>query len=141
MPYTDILCYVDRQFNVLFCLLGLSVPAQPIDVAHTTLSSEYAMIEWLVPEVAYTPETYTVIYGTDRTVLNYTSELVMGPSDITARNQMYSIPLRDLQPNTRYYYQVVAANSIGMNSSVVSELVTPLPGITCMIVLVLATIT
>ena len=100
------------------------------------------MIEWLVPEVAYTPETYTVIYGTDRTMLNYTSEPVMDASDITALNQIqYSVPLRDLQPNTRYYYQVVAADSIGMNSSVVSELVTPLPGNTRMIVLVLATIT
>ena len=109
--------------------LGSSVPDQPIDVVHTTLSSDYAMIQWLVPEVAYTPETYTVIYGADRTMLNDTSDIVIGSSNISALNQMYSVSIRDLQPNTRYYYQIVATNSIGMNSSVVSELVTPLPGI------------
>ena len=86
------------------------------------------MIQWLVPEIAYTPETYAVIYGADRAMLNYTSDVAIGSSNISALNQMYSASMRDLQPNTRYYYQVVASNSVGMNLSVVSELVTPLPG-------------
>ena len=108
---------------------GSSAPMQPIDIVHTTLSSELAVIQWLVPEVVYSPETYTVTYGSDRTRLNYTSEVVFGSTDITAMNQVYSVTLRNLQSNTRYYYRVVAANSIGMNSSVISDLVTPLPGI------------
>ena len=41
---------------------GLSAPIQPTDVVHTTLSSELAVVQWLVPEVAYTPETYTITY-------------------------------------------------------------------------------
>ena len=108
--------------------LGSSTPMQPTDIVHTTLSSELAVIQWLVSEVAYTPETYTIVYGTDTTLLNNTSQVVMGDRDIAAMNQIYSVTLRDLQSSTRYYYQVVATNSIGMNSSVVGELVTPLPG-------------
>ena len=107
---------------------------QPIDTVHTTLSSELAVIQWLVPEIAYTPETYTVTYGTDRTMLNYTSEVVIGSTDVTAVNQVYSVTLRNLQSNTRYYYQVVATNNIGTNSSVISDLMTPQPGITLKVV-------
>ena len=110
-----------------FCL-GASNPVRPIDIVHTTLSSELAVILWLVPQVSYTPETYVIIYGTDRMTLNYTSEMILGNTDVTAMNQIYTATLRGLQPNTRYYYQVVATNSIGMNSSVVAEVVTPLPG-------------
>lgn len=108
---------------------GSSAPLQPIDIVHTTLSSEVAVVQWLVPEVVYTPETYTVTYGTDRTMLNYTSEVISGSSDITAVNQVYSTTLRNLQSNTRYYYRVVATNSIGTNSSVIRDLMTPQPGI------------
>ena len=111
-----------------FCL-GASNPVRPIDIVHTTLSSELAVIQWLVPQVSYTPETYVIIYGTDSMTLNYTSERIIGNTDVTAMNQIYTATLRGLQPNTRYYYQVVATNSIGMNSSVVAEVVTPLPGI------------
>ena len=78
--------------------------------------------------VAYTPETYTVSYGTDPTMLNYTSEVIVGSTDVTAINQVHSVTLRNLQSNTRYYYRVVATNTIGTNSSVIRELLTPQPG-------------
>ena len=107
---------------------GSSAPAQPIDTVHTTLSSELAVIQWLVPVVAYTPETYTVSYGTDPTMLNYTSEVIVGSTDVTAINQVHLVTLRNLQSNTRYYYRVVATNTIGTNSSVIRELLTPQPG-------------
>lgn len=108
--------------------LGSSAPLQPIDTIHTMLSSDFAVIQWLVPEVAYTPENYTVIYGTDRTMLNYTSQIVLGTTDIKATNQAYLVTLTNLMSNTTYYYQVVAINNIGLNSSVIGELATPLPG-------------
>lgn len=119
----EIESYHIRNFSV-----DSSAPVQPIDIVHTTLTSDLAVIQWLVPEVAYTPETYNVIYGTDRTSLNYTSETVIGATDTTALNQVYSVTLRNLHSNTTYYYQVVATNNIGVNSSLISELSTPLPG-------------
>ena len=100
---------------------------QPIGVVHTTLSSELASIQWLVPAIAYTPENYTVIYGRDPTLLNYTSEVIVGTSIITSTNLMYSSTLSGLEPNTTYYYQVMARNSIGANSSNVQQVITPLP--------------
>ncbi len=105
----------------------MAVPMPPIDVVHTALSFELAEIQWLVPAIVYTPENYTVIYGTDESLLNSSSGVVIGTNDITSANQVYSATLRGLQPNTTYYYQVVARNSIGENSSTVGILVTPPP--------------
>lgn len=105
----------------------MAIPMEPIDIVHTTLSSELAEIQWLVPFVVYTPENYTVVYGRDQTILNYSSDVIVGTNNISNANQMYSATLNGLEPNTNYYYQVVARNSIGENSSDVMSLVTPLP--------------
>ena len=111
----------------MFCIIGSSVPMQPIDIVHTTLSSELAEVQWLVPVITYTPENYTVIYWTDQALLNYLSDVVTGTSNISDTNRVYSATLKDLQSNTTYYYQVVARNSIGVNVSDIAVLVTPLP--------------
>lgn len=105
----------------------MSAPMQPIDLAHTTLSFELAMIQWLVPAVVYTPENYTVVYGREQTSLNNSSEVVIGSGNITTTNQMYSTTLSGLESNTTYYYQVIARNSVGANSSSIQTLMTPLP--------------
>lgn len=103
----------------------MSAPLEPIDVVHTTLSFNLAEIQWLIPVVVYTPENYTVIYGRDETLLNYnSSDVVMSTNNI---NQMYSATSSGLEPNTTYYYQVIARNSIGVNSSNTGMLVTPTP--------------
>ena len=78
--------------------------------------------------MAYTPENYTVVFGKEHTRLNYTSEIVFGSTNIRAMNQVYSVTLMNLMSNTTYYYQVVATNNIGLNSSVIGELATPLSG-------------
>lgn len=98
----------------------------PIDVVHTELSSKQAEIHWLIPAINYTPENYTVIYGKDELLLNYTSDTVVGTSDIKETNQFYSLILRELEANTTYYYQVIARNSFGTNSSDIRILSTPL---------------
>lgn len=94
---------------------------------HSALSSELAEIEWLISSVEYTPENYTVVYGRDQMLLNYTSDVVIGTRNITDTNQMYSVRLTGLEDNTTYYYQVIATNSIGSNSSNVRVFVTPPP--------------
>jgi hypothetical protein len=106
----------------------MSVPLKPIDLINTALSSAFASVQWLIPTIIYTPENYTVIYGRDMTQLNYSSDVIVGASSITATNDLYSVTLTGLEPNTTYYYQVIATNSIGANSSDVAALVTPLPG-------------
>ena len=110
-----------------FCA-GTSVPQKPINVVHTTLSSELAEVQFLIPAIAYTPENYSVVFGTDQLLLNYnTSDVVMGTMNVADTNMIYSIRLRGLEANTSYYYQVVARNSIGMNYSDTQVLTTPLP--------------
>ena len=68
-------------------------------------------IEWLVPRVAYTPESYVVMYGTSGDTLDQTSETVQGSSNITSTNEHYSIVLRDLDHDTTFYFEIVATNS------------------------------
>ena len=106
---------------------GASAPVKPMDTVHTTVTADYAVIEWLIPAIAYTPETYTVHYGPDEVQLNFTSDIVIGTRDITAKNQIYSTTVLDLQSNTTYYYQVVARNSVGFNKSRIAQLVTSSP--------------
>ena len=100
---------------------------KPIDTVHTTVTADYAVIEWLVPVIAYTPETYAVYYGPDEVQLNFTSDVMIGTGDITATNQLYSTTIVGLQSNMTYYYQVVATNSVGQNKSTVSQLSTSPP--------------
>ena len=107
--------------------LGVSVPAKPVDITHTTVTADNAVIEWLVPVITYTPETYTVYYGQDDAQLNIASNAVIGTTDITAVNQIYSTTIEGLQSNTTYYYQIVATNSVGQNKSTITQLVTSLP--------------
>lgn len=110
-----------------FFSLGATTPINPIDVVHTTLSSKQAEIHWLVPAINYTPENYTVIYGKDEALLNYSrSDTVVGTDDIKEINQFYSVTLEELEANTTYYYQVIARNSFGTNSSDIKTLKTPL---------------
>ncbi len=105
----------------------MSAPMKPIDVVVTTLSSGNAEIQWLIPAIVYTPENYSVVYGTDQTQLRYSSEVIIGTNIITYTNQVHSATLSGLESNTTYYYQVVARNSAGINSSDVEDLVSPLP--------------
>ncbi len=74
-----------------------------------------ALIEWTVSQIAYTPETYRVIYRqvTDDDNINspQVSELVMGTSNLSAVNTLYSVVIRNLQPNSLYSYQISATNT------------------------------
>lgn len=112
---------------ILILSLGASAPVKPMDIVHTTVTADHAIIEWLIPVIAYTPETYIVNYGPDEAQLNFTSDTVIGTRDITARNQIYSTTISDLQSNTTYYYQVVAENSVEFNKSRIAQLVTAPP--------------
>ena len=72
-------------------------------------------------EVAYTPETYTIHYGTIHEDHKFTSESVFGPTDLQSitsnRNMTYSVMLHDLKPFTAYYYYIVAENTEGGTNS------------------------
>ena len=68
---------------------------------------------WSVSRAVYTPETYTVVYGTNRVNLNRRSTPISGVSGV---NQ-YSVELTQLQHGTVYYFQVESTNTIGSTRS------------------------
>ena len=79
----------------------------------------YVILEWTVPSLAYTPETYQVMYGIDATNLDQTSELIDGASDLDLLNQIYSVELDGLVQETTYFWKVVASNSFTTTDSAI----------------------
>ena len=74
-------------------------------------------IEWIVPSVAYSPESYVVMYGTSEDALDLTSDTVQGSSDITSTNEHYSVVLRNVDFETTYHFEIVATNSFNSTST------------------------
>ena len=102
-------------FSLCVLILGPSSPAPIQQFTVYGLSFELAIIQWIVPRITYTPETYRVIYrqGLDGDV-NTTmqvSDLVMGTTNLSAMNTVYSEVIRNLQPNSFYSYQIAASNT------------------------------
>ena len=69
--------------------------------------------------IAFTPETYSVKYGTKRDNLESTGSLVQSGTDFSAMNLPFSVTITGLTPQTVYYYQLVTSNSHGNDASVV----------------------
>ena len=93
-------------------LTGPSNPLEPSNVMHTGIAHNRATIHWTIPMIAYTPETYTVLYGnTSGSLTPFNIHEYSGDS-FTATNLTFSIELTGLSAGMRYYYQVVAMNSL-----------------------------
>ncbi|CAI8048070.1 Receptor-type tyrosine-protein phosphatase S [Geodia barretti] len=89
-------------------------PAAPMSVSlrSTDVTDTTAIISWTVFSIAYTPETYTVLYGTTTDSLDRTSgQQRTSGSDISVTSLPLSLPLSGLDPDTAYYYTVNASNS------------------------------
>ena len=63
--------------------------------------------------IAFTPETYSVKYGTERDNLESFSSPVQSGTNFRAVNLPFSVTVTGLMPQTVYYYQLVTSNSIG----------------------------
>ena len=88
------------------------------------VTADRSIIRWRVISIAYTPETYIVMYGTDESNLNQTSEEEMGETDINAVDTLFAVTLSNLQAVTTYYYRVVATNSYDSTESGVNIVTT-----------------
>ena len=85
---------------------------QPTNVRAISTDATTAVVLWTVLTIAYTPETYVVSYSTGglkRQVLM--SDPVESGADFDAVNQMFSVELTGLEPNTAYNYQVISTNT------------------------------
>jgi len=90
---------------------GPRPPNSPQDISTINIRDNRATIQWTVPSIAYTPETYVVEYGTSQDSLGLTSGSQHSGPDITATDVTYSVQLSNLEPATTYHYQVVANNT------------------------------
>ena len=76
--------------------------------------------------IAYTPENYTVHYGTSSGSLTPFNRHRQSDDDFNANNLQFSVQLTGLSPGTTYYYQVVVVNSVGSVASVQQNFTTVL---------------
>ena len=76
--------------------------------------------------IAYTPETYTVHFGTSPGLLTNVSQQQESGDNFTGTNLQLFVELTQLSPGTTYYYQVVAMNSVGSTPSVQQNFTTAL---------------
>ena len=101
-----------------YCTLaGPTAPSPPPNVSVLGITHNRATIQWTVPSIAYTPETYVVEYGTRRYRPHLTSDSQHSGPDITVTDVTYSVQLSGLRVGTEYHFTVVANNSAGSTST------------------------
>ena len=103
-------------------LTGPSDPEQPTSRRATGTSFNGTTINWTVSRIAYTPETYTVHFGTSPGSLTNFSQQQQSGDNFTATNLQFFVQLMGLTPATDYSYQVVAINTVGRTAMSVIEM-------------------
>ena len=95
-----IMCYY-------FCLVEPVDPVRSEDITLMDVKSDSVIIQWTVPYISYSPETYVVQYGTSRDSLIHNSSSTDSEEEVMT----YSVELSGLRDNTTYYVQVLATNT------------------------------
>ena len=90
---------------------GEAPPNPPIALSADSITHNSATLQWTVISIAYGPEMYVVMYGTNMNTLDQTSSMTAtSGNDINRVNFMLSVGLTGLEMMTTYYYRVVAMN-------------------------------
>ena len=118
--YSSIAFVLPESF---FCT-GPSTPLQPSNLMSTSITHNRATIQWTVSRIPYTPENYTVHFGTSPGSLTSFSQQQQSGDNFTATNLSFFAQLTGLAVATRYYYQVEAINTVGSNQSTVQQFTT-----------------
>ena len=95
---------------ITFCLVDPVDPVDPVrpkEITFLYVKSDSVIIQWTVPYISYSPETYVVQYGTSRDSLIHNSSSTDSEEEVMT----YSVELSDLRDNTTYYVQVLATNT------------------------------
>ena len=72
-----------------------------------------AVIQWTVPTIVFSPEQYILEYGNNMDALDMQSESQYSSTDISVKDQVYSVKLEGLSPAATYYYRIHAVNTFG----------------------------
>ena len=96
--------------------LGMRAPQRPLHL--DVVVTEYnAVVNWTVPFITYTPETYVVGYRQNDSSIYHYTETLTGTVDIDAENETYEVELRGLEPATNYCLVVIARNLANFSES------------------------
>ena len=87
------------------------------------VKSDSVIIQWTVPYISYSPETYVVQYGTSRDSLIHNSSSTHSEEEVMT----YSVELSGLRDNTTYYVQVLATNTAQRSNRSTVHTFTTLP--------------
>ena len=98
-------------------------PVRPEDIAFMDVKSDSVIIQWTVPYISYSPETYVVQYGTSRDSLIHNSSSTDSEEEVMT----YSVELSGLRDNTTYYVQVLATNTAQRSNRSTVHTFTTLP--------------
>ena len=97
--------------------IGPSSPHSPVNTTATSIRYNGAVINWIVTSIAYTPEQYTVLYGTSSNNLSQSSLVLNGSANFSITDAVLSLDLIDLMHDTVYYYRVRSTNTEGATES------------------------
>ena len=117
------------SFSVYICcnysdyiFVAIQQPLAPVVTA--VITTPYSVsISWIITIIAYDAETYTVHYGTDSMILA-DSIVIMGNTDLSAINEVFTVNISALTPFTKYYYIISASNSVGITNTSVMTFMT-----------------
>ena len=87
MSFTNNECYG------LFYLVEPVDPVRPEDITFMDVKSDSVIIQWTVPYISYSPETYVVQYGTSRDSLIHNSSSTHSEEEVMT----YSVELSGLR--------------------------------------------
>lgn len=104
--------------------IGRRIPAQPTRVQTVNITSTSVTVQWVVPHLSYTPEQYTINYGTARETLDQRSAVLSSHADISLSNTTYQLTLQGLAPNTNYFFQLRSMNSFGETTTEIMAFMT-----------------
>ena len=97
--------------------IGPTSPNPPVSLGAKNVVHNATTVVWVVTEIAYTNESYVIRYGTDMNNLTNSSNPEEGGTDFLAVDQQFEIRIEGLESNTKYYFIVLAINSVGNTSS------------------------
>ena len=103
--------------------IGKASPSQPVMIEVTT-STTSVNISWMVPNIIFDQEAYSVQYGIRDTMMLLGTRNMTGNSELSTKNEMFSVTITGLTPFTRYYFILTATNSFGSTSNTATDFTT-----------------
>ena len=96
---------------------GPANPNPAISLQVTNVTYDSFQIQWTIASLAYTPEQYTVYYGTSQTSLTSIGPVINGTNNYSLTNVQYTAYIDGLAFNTRYFVRIQSNNTEGVINS------------------------